>query len=145
MDYFLGRSEYAMDDRGRVPIPPRYRDSFSKGAMLNQGPDPCLRLFTIESFEEQAALYTSDPAIERTARMTRHAFFANSFPVEMDKQGRILIPPPLRLYAKLEGNVIISGAGEWLEIWSLEEFEREMAEASRWQDRRSAGAEGAPS
>ena len=52
--YFLGRYEYAMDDRGRVPIPPRYSDLFARGGMLNQGPDPCLRLFTNESFEEQA-------------------------------------------------------------------------------------------
>ncbi len=133
--YFLGRFEYAMDDRGRVPIPPRYRELFSIGAMLNQGPDPCLRLFTAESFQEQAQLYTSEPAIERSGRMTRHAFFANSFSVELDKQGRILTPTPLRAYAQLEGNVIIAGAGEWLEIWSPEQFEIEMAAADRWQNR----------
>jgi MraZ protein len=135
--YFLGRYEYAMDDRGRVPIPPRYRDLFARGAMLNQGPDPCLRLFTNESFEEQAELYTSQPAIERSARMTRHAFFANSFSVELDKQGRILIPAPLRAYARLEGDVIISGAGEWLEIWDPQQFSSEMTEADRWQNRSS--------
>jgi MraZ protein len=133
--YFLGRFEYAMDERGRVPLPPRYRELFAPSAMLNQGPDPCLRLFTSESFQQQAELYTSSPAIERTARMTRHAFFANSFSVELDKQGRILIPAPLRAYARLEGNVIISGAGEWLEIWSPQFFEAEMAEAERYQNR----------
>ncbi len=135
--YFLGRFEYAMDDRGRVPIPPRYRELFSIGAMLNQGPDPCLRLFTVESFQEQAQLYTSGPAIERGGRMTRHAFFANSFSVELDRQGRILIPTPLRAYARLENEVVISGAGEWLEIWNPEQFEAEMAEAERWQNRSS--------
>ena len=138
MQYFLGRFDYAMDDRGRVPLPPRYRDLFALGAMLNQGPDPCLRLFTSESFQDQAQLYTSQPAIERTGRMTRHAFFANSFAVELDKQGRILIPAPLRAYARLEGNVIISGAGEWLEIWSPGQFEAEMTAAERWQNRSSS-------
>ncbi len=133
--FFLGRFEYAMDERGRVPVPPRYRELFAPGAMLNQGPDPCLRLFTSESFQQQAELYTSNPAIEEVARMTRRAFFANSFSVELDKQGRILIPGPLRAYARLEGNVIISGAGEWLEIWSPQQFETEMAEAERWQNR----------
>ena len=135
--YFLGRYEYAMDDRGRVPIPPRYRDLFAVGAMLNQAPDPCLRLFTSESFEQQARLYTSGPAMERSGRMTRHAFFANSFSVELDKQSRILIPAPLRAYARLEGNVIIAGAGEWLEVWNPEQFETEMTEAERWQNRSS--------
>ncbi len=133
--YFLGRFEYAMDERGRVPVPPRYRELFTPGAMLNQGPDPCLRLFTSESFQQQAELYTSNPAIEEVARMTRRAFFANSFSVELDKQGRILIPTTLRTYARLENNVIISGAGEWLEIWSPQQFETKMAEAERWQNR----------
>ena len=140
MQYFLGRYDYAMDDRGRVPIPPRYRDLFTSGAMLNQGPDPCLRLFTAESFSQQAALYTRAPAIERAGRMTRHAFFANSFSVELDRQGRILIPGPLRAYAKLDGSVIVSGAGEWLELWNPEAFEAEMAAVTRWQEQ--AGAPG---
>ena len=128
MPYFLGRYEYAMDERGRVPLPPRYRDAFARGAVLSQGPDPCLRLFTAESFEEQAALYTSEPATERTGRITRRAFFARSFSVELDRQGRILLPGPLRAYAALEGNVVVVGAGEWLEIWNPERFDAEMAE-----------------
>jgi len=142
VQYFLGRFDYAMDDRGRVPIPPRYRDLFAHGAMLNQGPDPCLRLFTIESFQQQAALYTREPAIERSGRMTRHAFFANSFSVELDRQGRILIPAPLRTYARLEGSVVVSGAGEWLELWNPESFEAEMAAAARWQEQAGASASG---
>ncbi len=131
MQYFLGRYEYAMDERGRVPVPPRYRDLFLRGAVLNQGPDSCLRLFTEESFEQQASLYTGQPAIERSGRVTRHGFFANCFSVEPDRQGRILIPAPLREYASLQGTVIVAGAGEWLEIWSPEAFTTEMTEALR--------------
>lgn len=127
MPFFLGRYEYAMDARGRVPVPPRYRDLFTRGAVLSQGPDPCLRLFTAESFDEQASLYTAEPATERTGRTTRRSFFAQSFSVELDGQGRILIPGALRTYAGLESNVIVVGAGEWLEIWHPERFESEMA------------------
>lgn len=118
-----------MDERGRVPVPPRYRDAFLRGAVLNQGPDPCLRLFTEESFEQQAELYTSQPANQRGARLTRHSFFANSFGVEPDRQGRILVPGPLRTYAALEGAVVVAGAGEWLEIWNPERFDGEMSAA----------------
>jgi MraZ protein len=126
--YFLGRYEYAMDGRGRVPVPPRYREVFARGAVLSQGsPDPCLRLYTAESFEQQAGLYTSEPATRRTGRITRHAFFTRSFPVELDRQGRILVPGPLRAYAALDGNVVVVGAGEWLEVWNPERFEAEMA------------------
>ena len=132
--YFLGKYEYAMDGRGRVPLPPRYRDAFAVGAVISQGPDPCLRVFTAESFEQQAALYTSEPATERAGRITRHAFFANSFSVELDRQGRLLVPAPLRAYAGLEGSVVVAGAGEWLEIWSPERFDAEMDVAGSQQD-----------
>ena len=128
MEYFLGRYDYAMDDRGRVPVPPRYRDQFARGAVLSQGsPDTCVRLYTAESFEQQAALYASEPSTRRAGRITRHAFFSRSFSVELDRQGRLLIPAALRSYAGLEANAIVVGAGEWLEIWSPERFEVEMA------------------
>lgn len=128
MQFFLGRYEYAMDGRGRVPLPPRYRDVFARGAVLSQGsPEPCLRLYTAESFEQQAALYTSEPATRRAGRITRHAFFGRSFPVELDRQGRILVPAPLRAHAALDASVVVVGAGEWLEIWNPERFEAEMA------------------
>jgi MraZ protein len=126
--YFLGRYEYSMDERGRVPLPPRYRDDFTHGAVLSQGPDRCLRLFTQASFEQQARLYTQEPATERSGRQTRRGFFGRSFAVELDRQGRILIPGPLRNYAGLEGNVVVMGAGEWLELWEAERLDGEMPE-----------------
>jgi MraZ protein len=127
MPFFLGRYEYAMDVRGRVPVPPRYRDLFARGGVLSQGPDPCLRLFTQDSFDEQATLYTAQPATEPAGRTTRRSFFAQSFSVELDRQGRILIPAALRQYAGLEGNAVVVGSGEWLEIWDPGRFESEMA------------------
>ncbi|MBI4570542.1 MAG: cell division/cell wall cluster transcriptional repressor MraZ [Chloroflexi bacterium] len=129
MSHFLGRYDYAMDERGRSPVPPRFRDEFLRGGVLSQGPDLCLRLFTAESFEEQSRLYTREPATERSGRQTRRAFFGRSFNVELDRQGRILIPAPLRAYAALETNVVVIGAGEWLELWSPDRFEAEMAVA----------------
>ena len=53
MQYFLGRYEYAMDGRGRMPVPPRFRDAFAVGAVLTQGPDPCLRLLAGDEGTDQ--------------------------------------------------------------------------------------------
>lgn len=128
MLYFLGTYEYSMDERGRVPMPPRYRDALGRGAVIGQGsPEPSLRLYTEESFNQQAELYTSEPATKRSGRVTRHAFFTRSFPIELDRQGRILVPAPLRTYASLDGNVVVVGAGEWLEIWDPDELDTQMA------------------
>jgi MraZ protein len=125
--HFLGTSEYAMDERGRVPLPPKYRDAFREGIVLSQGsPDPCLRIYTQSSFEAQAREWTAMSAMRRKGRDLRK-LFSRSFEVELDKQNRILIPAPLRSYAGLEGKVIVIGAGECLEIWAPDAYAREMA------------------
>jgi MraZ protein len=126
--YFLGTFDYAMDERGRLPLPPRYRDAFRNGIVLSQGsPDRCLRVYTQEAFEEQARQFTAEPSMRRRGRVLRHSLFPRSHEVELDKQNRILIPAPLREYAGLSGKVLVLGMGECLEIWSPEAY-AEVAE-----------------
>ena len=126
--HFLGTSEYAMDERGRVPLPPRYRDAFREGIVLSQGsPDFCLRVYTQSSFDAQAREFTAHSAMRRKGRDLRKVLFSRSHEVELDKQNRILIPGTLREYAGLDGKVLVVGAGEWLEIWSPSAYAQEMA------------------
>ena|SRR3990172_9038149 len=126
--HFLGTSEYAMDERGRVPLPPKYRDAFREGIVLSQGsPDPCLRVYTQSSFEEQARDWTALSAMRAKGRDLRRVLFSRSFDVELDNQNRILIPAALRTYASLDGKVLVIGAGECLEIWSPAAYAQHMS------------------
>ena len=125
---FLGTFDYAMDERGRLPLPPRYRDAFREGIVLSQGsPDKCLRLYTEAAFTALASEYTAESALRRVGRDLRSVFFSRSVHAELDKQNRILIPGPLREYAGLSAKVLVVGAGEYLEIWSPASYESEMA------------------
>ena len=124
--HFLGTSEYAMDERGRVPLPPKYRDAFREGIVLSQGsPDPCLRVYTMSSFEAQARDWTAVSAMRRKGRDLRK-LFSRSFDTELDNQNRILIPGALRAYAGLQGKVLVNGCGEYLEIWDPDVYAQEM-------------------
>jgi MraZ protein len=126
--HFLGTFEYAMDERGRVPLPPRYRDAFRDGAVISQGsPDRCLRIFTQEQFDTYSAQFTAQPSMRRSGRDLRVSLFSRSSDAELDKQNRILIPANMRQYAGLSGKVLVIGAGEWLEVWTPEGYEAEMA------------------
>lgn len=125
---FLGTFDYAMDERGRLPLPPRYRDAFRDGVVLSQGsPDRCLRVYTEAAFTALASEYTAESAMRRAGRDLRSMFFSRSVHAELDKQNRILIPAPLREYAGLSAKVAVVGAGEYLEIWSPASYEAEMA------------------
>ena len=124
---FLGTFDYAIDERGRLPLPPRYRDAFREGIVLSQGsPDRCLRLYTQAAFDEQAAQYRAASPLQRKGRDLRKVFFSRSHTTELDKQSRILIPAALREYAGLSNKALMIGAGEWLEIWEPEAFAAEM-------------------
>ena len=108
-----------MDERGRLPLPPRYRDVLRDGIVLSQGsPDRCLRLYTEPAFTALASEYTAETPLHQRGRDLRAVFFSRSLHAELDKQNRILIPAPLREYAGLSGKVLVIGAGEYLEIWS---------------------------
>ncbi len=127
--YFLGTFDYAMDERGRLPLPPRYRDAFRDGIVLSQGsPDRCLRAFTTEAFGSQASKLLAQSALHLKGRDLRTSFFSRTHSVELDKQNRILVPTPLREYAQLNGKVLVTGAGEYLEIWAPELFEARLRE-----------------
>jgi MraZ protein len=125
--YFLGTFDYAMDERGRVPIPPRYRDAFRAGSVLSQGsPDRCVRIYTQDGFEHQAQKYTAHSAMKRRGRALRKVLFSRSHHVQLDPQNRVLVPQQLREYAGLSGKVLLVGVGEWLELWAPAEYESEM-------------------
>lgn len=121
---FLGKHEYSMDERGRIPMPPRFRDALMQGVILTQGtPDRCIRAYPVDGFEEQAALYMNEPVTTRNGRVMRRAFFSGAYQSELDRQGRVLVPPVLRDWAALDGHVVIVGTGEGIEIWDASGFE----------------------
>jgi MraZ protein len=138
---FLGTYEYAMDDRGRVPIPPRFREAFVRGIVLTEGtPDACIRAYPADEFEKTAANYTSQPVTTATGRVMRRNFFGAAYPSEVDRQGRVLIPSVLRQHAGLESQIAIVGTGEALEIWSTPALETALA-AEAEDYRQSLGSE----
>jgi MraZ protein len=124
--HFVGTFDYVMDERGRVPLPPVYRDAFREGLVLSQGhPDQCLRVYTRKAFDKLAEEVLEDSTLTQSGRELRRGFFGSTRYAELDKQNRVLIPPPLRQVAGLDKQVQVVGAGEYLEIWPSEGWEAE--------------------
>jgi MraZ protein len=125
---FRGTFEYSLDNRGRIPIPARYRASFSLGAILVESQDGCVEVYTSEAYEREADYLTTQRPTRRKARRLRRGFFGRSLDVELDRQGRILLPQRLRQHGDLNGSVLIVGRGECLEIWNPERWGVEQKE-----------------
>ena len=120
--YFVGKVEYQLDDRKRVPIPPIYRGAFDAGGYLSMGIDPCIQLHTPESFAATAAIIEAIPAETEEGDDARRAFFGSAGAVQKDAQGRITLGPEFLSYAGLSKDVVVVGVGDKLEIWDPETY-----------------------
>ncbi|HYH27253.1 MAG TPA: division/cell wall cluster transcriptional repressor MraZ [Actinomycetota bacterium] len=124
MAELLGEHHYQMDPKGRISLPGKFRDAFSEGVYLTLGQDGCLFAFPRPEWErrraEVAALPISDPRNRAYTRM----FFGTAERVELDAQGRLVLPRALRESARLDREVAVVGVSDRLEVWSWEEWER---------------------
>lgn len=125
---FRGTFEYSIDGRGRIPIPARFRTPFWNGAVLVKGHDGCVEVYTAEAYEKEAESFIAQRPARQMSRRLQRGFFGRSLDVELDGQGRILLPPLLRQHGSLEGSVLIVGRGECLELWNPNRWEAEEKE-----------------
>lgn len=119
---FYGTYTPRMDDKGRVTLPARYRESFANGAMLVRGQDHCLYVFTQEGFGEFAEAAINAPITDERARGYQRYMLANTDEQRPDAQGRISIPPRMREYAGLTKDLVVAGIGLRMEIWDAAEW-----------------------
>lgn len=122
---FRGNFEYQLDDRNRVALPPKFREEFANGAVLVPGSDECIEVYTPEGFEAEARVVERVPAYSEAGRQLRRAFFASSFDVQRDGQGRLLIPAKLLSHAGIQRDVVVLGNDQRLEIWDRTRWEEQ--------------------
>ncbi|MFC2007074.1 division/cell wall cluster transcriptional repressor MraZ [Chloroflexota bacterium] len=133
---FFGEFDYKVDEKGRIAIPPRFRNELKDGVVLAPGQEKCVVAYTLAEWKKLAAELTgaSSVANSKTRRLNR-AIFATAFSTRVDGQGRVALPVPLRDYAAIEDDVVIAGANNYLEIWSKGQWEEEkgVSQEQAWQ------------
>ena len=132
---FFGEFEYRIDEKGRVPIPPRFRRELKEGVVLTPGIEQCITAYPLSEWKKLAATLTTGSVTRSKLRSLNRAIFATAFSLNMDGQGRIALPAPLRQYASIEDEVVIAGANNYLELWNTERWEAEKAisQEQTWQ------------
>ena len=124
---FLSQYEHSIDEKGRLTIPSRYRDELTSDCLvLTTGFENSLIALTPELFTIVSNQIRSKPITDPTSRQFRRFFFSNAQELEIDKTGRILLPTFLRETANLKDNAVLVGNGEYFELWSPENWEKEL-------------------
>ena len=130
---FIGEFEYRVDEKGRVPVPPRFRTEELKrdGMVLSPGMEKCITLYPASEWKKIADTLTTGPLLPSKLRKLNRAIFATAFSVEMDGQGRIIVPSHLRQHAGINDEVVITGANAYIEIWSKDQWEIERTDSQQ--------------
>jgi MraZ protein len=132
---FYGEFDYKIDDKGRLPIPPKFRDALKDGLVLTPGAEKCIACYTPAEWKKLSATITNSPLSRSKMRKLSRALFATAFSTKIDNQGRIAIPAPLRDHAEITDDVIVAGLNTNFEIWNKALWEEEKADSQeqKWQ------------
>src|SRR5919204_2578925 len=125
----LGEYEHTIDDKSRLTLPAKFRESFAEGIVVTRGMDGCLYAYTKPDWERlvETRLATPDPLSQEGRRLQRF-FFSGAAEADLDKQGRLMLPAALLEHAKLGRDVVVAGVHDHLEIWDRAAWRRELAE-----------------
>jgi MraZ protein len=137
---FLGEYTHTIDDKGRITIPAKFRGELAAGLVVTRGFDQNLMVFPYQEWESLATKVAERPLGDESVRAFRRRVFSGAVDLEPDRQGRIIVPQYLRDFAGIDGEVVITGMFNYIELWSAEAWQsvRESIEdnndARRWED-----------
>ena len=127
---FVGEYEYKVDNKGRLPLPPKFRKEMEDGLVLTMGSDSCINAYTKADWAKITAnaAPTGFLATESSRRLNRF-IYGNANEVSIDNQGRIALPASLRERCGISDTAIIAGINNYFEIWSPAGWKNEMPSA----------------
>lgn len=123
---FFGEFPREIDEKGRVSIPPKFRRELREGVVLTPGVERCIIAYPLPEWKKLAATLTTAVTSSKLRRLNR-AIFATAFSLNIDGQGRVALPIPLRQYAEIVDEVVIAGANNYFELWNKVHWESEKA------------------
>jgi MraZ protein len=128
---FVGEYSYRVDNKGRLPLPPRFRKELEEGLVLTLGPDNCIMAYPkadwIKITANQAP--TNFLSSDKERKINRF-LFSNANEVSVDNQGRIALPASLREKCGIGDDVIINGLNSSFEIWNPAQWQKESLTAN---------------
>ena len=120
---FMGEYNHTIDAKGRLIIPSKFRDALGDTFVVTKWLDGCLFVYDNDEWTAFEEKLKSLPITNKEARQFARFFLAGAAEVEVDKQGRILVPNVLREFAQISKDVVLIGVASRIEIWSKERFD----------------------
>jgi len=122
---FFGEYQYRLDEKGRIPVPPRFRAHLKDGVVLTTGVEKCITAYPMAEWQKLADSLPTGSLSRAKIRILKRAMFGSAFVQPLDNQGRISVPAPLREHAGIQEDAVVIGANNYLELWNAEDWTAE--------------------
>lgn len=132
---FIGEYAHNLDEKGRLAIPKKFRDDLSKGGVVTRGLDDCLFVYTKKEWTILAEKLSSLPFSQANTRAFARLMLAGAMEIELDSQGRIMVPEYLRTYATLHKEIVVAGLYNRVELWDATKWKQYTAHAEADRNR----------
>jgi MraZ protein len=129
----MGEFRHSVDAKGRLIVPSRMRDELGETVVLSRWLDGCIAIWSQQGWAEIVGLLKAQGAANAQARHFRRLVTSSAFEEDVDRQGRVLIPPKLRDLAGITKETVVVGDIDHVEIWSPDTWETRQAEVSDGQ------------
>jgi MraZ protein len=125
----MGEFQHNIDTKGRIIVPSKFREGLGENFVVTRGLDKCLFAYPMDEWKSLEEKLKNLPLTKKDARAFTRFFFSGAVECEVDKQGRINIPQPLRNYAVLEKECVVIGVSNRIEFWASENWEDYFTES----------------
>jgi len=127
---FLGEHPYKVDEKGRVPLPPKFRRQLKEGVILAKGMgEKCIAVYPVAEWKRLSDSLAAKVVTPANLRKLNRAIFGSAFSTSFDGQGRVTLPVSLREYAGIGDTAIVIGANSRVELWSEDDWKTEKTSA----------------
>jgi len=126
----IGEYEVKLTDKNRVAIPKKIRDEFTEGLILSRGYEGCLILLDKKRWEDFENIINKGSILSISIRDTKRFIFGGAYELDVDGQGRFVLPANLKQYAQINNEIIFIAIKDWVEVWDLEIWRKKLADLS---------------
>ena len=119
----IGEHKQKLGDKNRIAFPKKFREELGNKLIISRGYENCVIVMSPAQWEEMISESISGPFVSEVIRDTRRFLLASASEIELDDQGRFVIPPYLVEYSEIKSEGTFLGLGNWVELWSTNLWE----------------------
>lgn len=134
----IGEYRQKLTERNRIAFPSKFREVLGNKLIVSKGYEGCLLVMSPDQWNALVSDSISGPFVSGLVRDSARFLFGSATEIELDSQGRFVIPQYLMEYSNFSSEGVFLGLGRWVELWSLSEWDKKKKEV---EDNSSSVAE----